>query len=416
MSTPLTIAVVVVFTLTYVLIAARRVKLLPIGRPAGALVGAVLMVAIGALTPAESYRAIDGDTIVLLFGIMLLTVYLEQAGLFVRLASRTLAVCRRPMTLLIVVSLLSAGLSAFLVNDTVCLFLTPVVVALCVRSGLPFGPFLIAVATSSNLGSAATIVGNPQNMIIGSLSRIPFTEFLLRAAPATLAALAANLGLLWLYYRRQLGATLAPAAPEPPHAVQGPPLWLVAAVLGGVVAGFFAGLHLGFTVLSGVTVLVLVDRRDLREVFGRVDWALLVFFCSLFIVVHALTRTGLVEAAWRGAAPHLGLTDASGIAWFTVVITAGSNLVSNVPMTLLAGPHLSTLGSETFGWVLLAYVATVAGNLTLVGSVANIIVAERARDHYALGYLEYLRFGVVSTVVSLLVGVPILWLTFFSLG
>src|SRR5262249_55307048 len=150
-----------------------RRAFLPLDRAAGALLGAVLMVAVGALSPEESYRAIDHNTIVLLFGMMLLTNYVDKAGFFEKLAGAILDLVRSPRRLLAVVAILSGVLSAFLVNDTVCLFLTPVVVALCRRSKLPMGPYLIAVATSANIGSAATLVGNPQNMIIGSLSGIP---------------------------------------------------------------------------------------------------------------------------------------------------------------------------------------------------------------------------------------------------
>jgi len=166
-----------VFLLTYVLIASRWLSLLPIGRPAGALLGAVLMLVMGALTPEESYAAIDYDTIVLLFGTMVLTVYLERAGFFEWLAGRVLSLSRTPLGLLTATSLISGFLSALLVNDTVCLFLTPVVISACIRANLPLGPYLIALATSANIGSSATLVGNPQNMIIGSLTNFLSSNF-----------------------------------------------------------------------------------------------------------------------------------------------------------------------------------------------------------------------------------------------
>jgi Na+/H+ antiporter NhaD/arsenite permease-like protein len=181
-------------------------------------------------------------------------------------------------------------------------------------------------------------------------------------------------------------------------------------VTGGVIAGFFAGFHLGYTAVAGAVILVVADRRDPRDVFSRVDWALLLFFCCLFIVVAGVAKTGIIESAWRMSAPYLVLSETSGLAAFSALITLGSNLISNVPMVMLTGPHLHELGSADLGWVLLAYVSTIAGNFTLLGSVANIIVAERARDDYTLGFREYLRFGLPSTILVMAVGVSVIWL------
>ncbi|MBX3468737.1 MAG: anion transporter [Planctomycetes bacterium] len=414
----MTALAVAIFCLTYVLIAARRLRVLPIGRPAGALLGAVLMVGARVITPEASFKAIDHDTIVLLLGMMLITAYMDQAAFFDWLVTKVLAVCATPWSLLVVVALLAGGLSAVLVNDTVCLFMTPVVVATCARARLPLGPYLIALATSANIGSAATLVGNPQNMIIGSLSRMPFGEFLLRCGPAALVGLLVNVALLRAYYGRSLPALMPPLEAAPPRA--GPPglLRRVSVVLLLVVVAFFAGAHLGYAALAGAVALIVLERAEPREAFARVDWALLVFFCALFVVVHGLASTGLVEAVWTRAAPWLDLERAQGVSLFTGLVVVGSNLVSNVPLVLLAGPHLQALGgpSPALGWALLAFISTVAGNLTLIGSVANIIVAEGAKDHYTLGFVEYLRFGLVSTLVVLAAGVPVIVLASRALG
>ncbi|MCC7535821.1 MAG: anion transporter, partial [Deltaproteobacteria bacterium] len=157
-------------------------------------------------------------------------------------------------------------------------------------------------------------------------------------------------------------------------------------------------------------VLVVADRAEPRRALERVDWSLLVFFVSLFIVVAALGKTGLPEQAWRAAAPWMGLRDPGGITAFSALLVVGSNLFSNVPMVLLTGPHLTELGDPSRGWVLLAFVTTIAGNLTLIGSVANIIVAEQAKQHYTLGFFEYLRFGAVSTLLVLCAGIPLICL------
>ena len=412
--------VVVIFVLTYLLIAFRRLRILPIGRPAGALLGATLMVVVGAMTPEESYRAIDGDTIVLLLGMMLITAELDQTGFFLWASSRVLRLARTPGSLMTVVAVSAALGSAFLVNDTICLFMTPIVVATCLKARLPLGPYLIVLATSANLGSALTLVGNPQNMLIGSMSGLSFSAFLVAMLPAVVVGFGAHLLLARFFYRRVIhagGATIAERsreAPALPAGSDGPDasvdrrqLAVVAFVMAGVVVAFFCGAHLGYAALAGASALMVMRFRNPDETFRRVDWTLLLFFVGLFIVTAALRETGLVEAAWDAAAPAMRLDSASGLAVFTGVMTLGSNLVSNVPMVVLSGPFLGELGDPALGWVLLGFVTTIAGNLTLVGSVANIIVAEGARDHYTLGFFEYLRFGAVSTTIVLAIGVPL---------
>jgi Na+/H+ antiporter NhaD/arsenite permease-like protein len=176
----------------------------------------------------------------------------------------------------------------------------------------------------------------------------------------------------------------------------------------GVALCFFLGLHMGFSALAGVLLVVLVQRRDPAHFLARVDWSLLVFFCGLFIVVEGLNSAGLVQPVVDASREWLGLDRWIGIAAFSGLVAAGSNVVSNVPMVLLAGPLAESLGRPELSWSLLAFVSTVAGNLTLVGSVANLIVAERARPDYELGFVEYLRYGVVATLASLAAGVPVL--------
>ena len=406
-----TLVVVLVFAATYALVATRRLAWLPVGRVAGALLGAAVMVAIGALTPAQSFAAIDHDTILLLFAMMLLMAYLERGGLFERVAVGALLLARTPAQLLVLVAALAAGLSALFVNDAVCLLLTPVVVRVCVRAGLPLAPYLLAICTSANIGSAATLVGNPQNMIIGSLSGIGFREFLALAGPPALVGVAVNALLLWLFYRRRLPA--GPLAPGDGSRRPLDPLVVPVALL--VCVGFLAGLHLGYVALAGALVFVVRDREPPEAALARVDWGLLVFFCGLFIVVQALAGTGLVDALWRLAAPAQ-LATPGELAAFAGLLAAGSNVVSNVPMVLLAGPQVAQFADPTLAWVTLGLATTVAGNLTLLGSVANIIVAEQARRHHELGFLEYLRFGAVSTLVVLPVVVGCLWLALWLRG
>jgi Na+/H+ antiporter NhaD/arsenite permease-like protein len=395
-----------IFTCSYLLIAWPHMRLMPIGRPAAALIGAVLMVAVGALAPAQAYQAIDGNTLVLLVGLMALSTYLEQAGLFARLAELAIASRLGARGLLSALVFVAGALSAILLNDTVCLFLTPVVCAVCVRRGLPLGPYLIALATSSNIGSAATLVGNPQNILIASIGPLSFGHYARIACPAALAGLIANALLLQWMFGDKLGESKRVQQANDHTPIKYGPV--VIALL--VVLGYACGLHLAFTTLAGVVALIVLNRREPK--LGEIDWSLIVFFAALFVVVAAFAATGFPARAWQLAAPHLQLRTPAGVTWFSGYTLLGSNLFSNVPLVMLTGPLLDALGDEERGFALLGFVSTVAGNLTLLGSVANLIVAERARQHHELGFFEYLRFGAISTLAVLVVGVPIVcWLT-----
>jgi Na+/H+ antiporter NhaD/arsenite permease-like protein len=402
----------IIFVATYLLLSFPSLRIMPVGRPAAALMGAVVMVMVGALSPARAYQAIDGNTLVLLIALMALSSFLEQAGLFARLSELASASKLSPSALMTALVFVSGVLSALLLNDTVCIFLTPVVCAVCVRRGLPLGPYLLALATSSNIGSAATLVGNPQNILIGSLGPLDFGGYARIVAPAALAGLIANALLLWLVFGRALARSAAfrlRVQPTPPEGL--PNIKLAPVLIASLVlVGYGAGQHLALTTLAGVTALIALSRREPTRMFESIDWPLIVFFAALFVVVAAFAQTGLPDAAFQLAAPHLQLYTASGVAWLTSYTLIGSNLFSNVPLVMLTAPLLRTLADPERGFALLGYVSTVAGNLTLLGSVANLIVAERARQHYQLGFVEYLRFGVASTLVALAVGVPIVCL------
>jgi Na+/H+ antiporter NhaD/arsenite permease-like protein len=396
---------------TYILIASRRLSVLPIGRPAGALFGATLMVGIGAISPKESYMAIDHDTILLLFSMMVLSAYLQKAGFFDFVVSRIVAVCNTAWRMLITIVFLSGSLSAFLTNDTVCIFFTPVVLILCKNYRLPYGPFLIALATSANIGSAATLVGNPQNMIIAGFSGLNFGYFIRWAAPAAFAGLIINILLLWLFYREQIpSGPLRGVKIKAGLKVELGQMALPLIVGLGIMMGFFSGLHLAYTALSGVMVLIIFECREPKEVFSKVDWTLLVFFCCLFIVVQALSKTGIVETTWQTWEHFLTFKEPSGIVLFSLLMVLGTNVVSNVPMVMLTAPFIGSIGNESMGWILLSFTTTIAGNLTLIGSVANIIVAESAKKYYDLTFLEYLKFGLISTIAVLFAGVGIIYL------
>jgi len=399
-----------IFAVTYALISGRRLKMLPLNRPASALLGAVLMVAFGVLTPEQAYRAVNYDTLALLLGMMLIAAYLHLAGFFGWAADRILQVAGTPQQLLLYLMLTSATLSALLVNDTVCLLLTPLVVAVIVRGRLPLLPYLLALATSANTGSVATLVGNPQNMIIGHLSGIPFLRFSASLLPAAAVSVAINYVVLRIGFRKTLAAATIARDAQPAPALDKNLMSLVGVVFALVVAGFAAGLNLPWTALAGAALIMVLARRDTHPVLKLVDWHLLVFFAALFIVVEGLNGTGLPEQIYERLRSLFGATattQAWNLTWFSV---AGSNVFSNVPFVLVAGKWIGNFANPELMWKVLALATTLAGNLTILGSVANIIVVESARGHIEVGFWDYARYGIPITVLTTTAGVAVLLL------
>ena len=397
-----------IFAITYVLISGRQLKVLPLNRPAAALLGAVLMVATGVMTPERAYRAINYDTLVLLLAMMLISAYLYLAHFFEWAAELLLNFSRTPARLLLYVTLTSGILSALLVNDTICLMLTPLVVAVIRRGKLPLLPFLIALATSANIGSAATLVGNPQNMIIGHFSHISFPEFSRSLLPAAVVGLAINFFILRFGFRKVLRQTAIDRSAHVVPKLERGLFALVCIVFMSIFAGFLAGLNLAWTAMAGAVLVMVLARRDTHNVLKLVDWHLLLFFAALFIVVDGLSDTGLPDAIYSRLRPIFGSstpTQAWNLTWFSVV---GSNIFSNVPFVLLAGNWIARFTDPALMWKVLALATTFAGNLTIIGSVANMIVVESARDHIQIGFWDYARFGIPITILTTAASVVVL--------
>jgi Na+/H+ antiporter NhaD/arsenite permease-like protein len=398
----------VIFGLTYVLISGRQIRILPLNRPAAALLGAVLMVSTGVMTPERAYRAVNYDTIVLLLAMMLVSAYLYLAHFFEWAAGVILEFSHTPQRLLFYLTLTSGILSALLVNDTICLMLTPLVIAVIRRGKLPLLPYLVALATSANIGSVATLVGNPQNMVIGHFSGISFSEFLRSLAPAAIAGLAINYVILHFGFRNALrAAAIEREAHLVPRLDRGL-FTIVCAVFVAIFACFVAGLNLAWTALAGAALLMVLARRDTHEVLKLVDWHLLVFFAALFVVVDGLSDTGLPDTIYRHLEPIFGSNVTSqtwNLTWFSVI---GSNIFSNVPFVLVAAKWIARFVEPVLMWKVLALATTFAGNLTIVGSVANMIVVESARDHIQVGFWDYARFGIPITILTTAAGVIVL--------
>ena len=402
------IVAAMIFGITYVLISGRQLKILPLNRPAAALLGAVLMVSTGVMTPQRAYGAVNYDTLVLLLGMMLISAYLYLAHFFEWAADVILKYSHTPGRLLLYLTLTSGILSALLVNDTICLMLTPLVVAVIKRGKLPLLPFLIVLATSANIGSVATLVGNPQNMIIGHFSHIPFSEFARSLAPAAIIGLAINFGILRFCFRNVLRAAVIIREPDVVLKLDRALLALVCIVFVSTFVCFFAGLNLAWTALAGAAVVMVLARRDTHEVLKLVDWHLLVFFAALFVVVEGLSDTGLPDAIYRHLQPMFGAQAAAqtwNLTWFSI---AGSNIFSNVPFVLVAGKWIPHFADPVLMWKVLALATTFAGNLTIIGSVANMIVVESAREHLEIGFWDYARVGIPITALTTAAGILVL--------
>ncbi len=402
------LAALAVFALTYVAIAAGRFPGLSVDRPSAALLGAVLMVAAGVLGPAEAGAAVNGDTLGLLLGTMILSAYLGEAGFFRWASGRILSAVAGPRALLWAIAFTAGILSALLVNDTVCLMLTPLVLRLIDDARLPPLPYLLALAFGANAGSVATLTGNPQNMIVGTHSGIPYGAFAAALALPALASVAIVALVLQLLFRRDL-----PRGRLPPHPGGEPGVdrALLAKALGATglaLAGFLAGFPLAWTALFCAALLMAVGGRAPRGALTRVDWPLLVFFAGLFVVVAGIARAGAAERMHAAVAPLFGGSAERQAIAFSIFTVAGSQVVSNVPFVLLAGQWIPRMEDPRLLWLATALASTLAGNLTVLGSVANVIVLELAGPRTHIGFWRFARIGAVVTALTLAAGLGLL--------
>jgi Na+/H+ antiporter NhaD/arsenite permease-like protein len=287
--------------------------------------------------------------------------------------------------------------------------MTPFVLHVARRLGLPPVPYLLAVATASNIGSTATITGNPQNMLIGSVSGISYLDFILHLGPVALGGLFLNWVLLHHIYLKGVTDTVsveeALSAPELVHErMRKKPVVVLMVVL----AGFLAGVPPALSAAIGAALLLITRTVEPSIVYEHVDWGLLVFFVGLFIIVAGAERAGLTKSLLQPVA----MWDLHTTAVFVPLTALLSNLVSNVPAVMLLRTLVVDFPDPHSGWLALAMASTLAGNLTITGSVANIIVVERAgAEGVHIGFREYLRIGLPVTVATLIWGSAWLWIS-----
>jgi Na+/H+ antiporter NhaD/arsenite permease-like protein len=394
-----------IFLATYAVLAVGKIPVYRIDRTGATLLGGSLMVATGVLSLEEAYRAIDFNTIVLLFGMMIVVANLRLSGFFRVITHWIAAYVRRPITLLGTVIFSSGVLSAFLVNDTICLVMTPLVLELVTQLKRNPIPYLLAIATASNIGSVATFTGNPQNIIIGSLSRIPYGDFAAALVPVAVIGLMITYVFIALSYRTEFFTRDQFDKINISARYHGPLLAKSIVVMAVMVVLFFSGQPVAKVAIVGGSFLLLTRRVRPEKVYMEIDWPLLVMFAGLFVVIGGLEKAVITTDASTAIA-HEHLDNPTILAG----VTAGlSNLVSNVPAVLLLKPFVPNLQDPQRAWLVVAMAATLAGNFTLVGSVANLIVAQRAKARgVELNFWAYFKVGGPLTVLTIAFG--LLWL------
>ena len=396
------LAVALLATITLVGVALGRYPSLKMNRATIALVGAVLLVALGFLPLDAAYRAVDWNTILLLFGMMVLNVNLRIAGFFHLVNSRVVRLARTPRRLLALIVFVSGTLSALFLNDTIVLVFTPLVLDLTFTLKRNPLPYLVGLVTAANIGSVATITGNPQNMIVGISSGIGFVDFTRALGPIALLGLVIGWAVIVLVYRREFRTERFTHVYELPPQHYRPLLRKSLVATGLMLVALVAGAPVPLAAAGAAALLLITRRLEPEKVFQEIDWSLLVFFCGLFVVTGAIEHSGLGERLFALLRPYAD----GGAAPLTGVALLLSNLVSNVPAVMLFRPVVPGLGDPHQAWLTLAMATTLAGNLTLLGSVANLIVAEIARRRGVhLSFVEYLKAGTPIAILTLLLGI-----------
>lgn len=395
--------VVAVFAVVYVGMILGRLPRLALDRTGIALLGAIALVATGVVTPEEAASAVDVATISLLFGLMVVSAQLRLGGFYSEITRRLATVEASPAVLLGLVVATAGILSAVLANDIVCLAMTPLLVAGCLRRGLDPVPHLLGLACAANVGSAATLIGNPQNMLIGQKLGLSFVDYLGDALPPAVLGCVVVWVVVVVAYRGRWSCAPREIETEVPPFDRWQSAKGIVVVLGLIAIFLFAPVPREAAALAAAGLLLASRKMRSRDVLGCVDWHLLVLFVGLFVVQYVLESSGLVAAILEDVT-HFGI-DLRSAEWLFPVTVVLSNVVSNVPAVMLLLPVASNPEAGT----VLALASTLAGNLLLVGSIANLIVVDQAaRLGVVVGWRQHAGIGVPVTVCTL--GIAAFWL------
>ena len=400
------IVAAIIFTATYAVISLRRLPGIEVGMHTAALAGAVLMLVFGIVSASDAWHSLNLDVLFLLLGMMLLVGSLDACGFFGIVANLLILKVSDGRRLLVRVMVLSAVLSALMLNDAVVLLLTPAVIRCCRAMKANPIPYLIGVFVSANIGSCATIVGNPQNAYIATHAGIGFMEFTMELLPMAAMCLVAATVMMLALFRKRLSAEPSEPISEPIRDRR--TLYAVIAIAVGTIVMFTLSTMLDIELASiamtgGCLALIVVSLKGLPVFTGvmrRVDWKVLLFFIGLFVIMAGAVSSGLVDMI---ASAFPGFDDGSPsmmeLTVFTVIL---SNLISNVPSVILIGDMIGNASASA--WLVLSASSTLAGNLTMIGAAANVIVSEEAeKEGIRLDFRKYLAIGIPVSLVTLAV-------------
>lgn len=400
--TPNNIFTLIIIIITLAGVAAGRYPILRMNRATIALVGAAVIIMLGSINLEDAYAAIDLNTIVLIFSMMVLNVNLRLCGFFKAIASFIISISKTPRLLLFYTIISSGILSSLFLNDTIVIMFTPLLLEVIIALKRNPVPYLIALAASANIGSAGTIVGNPQNMLIGTFSGISFIGFASSLMPVALLGLFIVWLVVVIIYRKEFGREKLNAGLSFEVRIYKPLLIKSIISLVLMLSAFLMGMPVPLAALGAASLLLFTRRIKPERVFKELDWSLLIFFSGLFIVTDSLNSI-FISNLKISFGPGLSFEE---ISYLTFISTLLSNVVSNVPAVLLLNPVVSSFSDQQTAWLIIAMSTTFAGNLTLLGSVANMIVAESAKNRgVKLKFTEYLKAGIPITVISLLLGI-----------
>jgi Na+/H+ antiporter NhaD/arsenite permease-like protein len=400
------VAALVIFVASYLALAIGKIPGLSIDRAGVALVGAGLMVAAGVLPLADAYKAIDLDTITLLLGMMIVVASLRLSGFFALATAWIARHANRPIILLCAVTATSGIFSAFLVNDAICLVLAPLVLELTLQLGRKPVPYLLAVAMASNVGSTATITGNPQNILIGSFSQIAYAKFALTLGPVAVFGLVITAGLVALLHRGEFTGGARMRAVTANMNVNRVLVARALVATAAMVGLFFVGQPPAKVAIVIGGLLLLTRRVKSKRIYAEIDWSLLLMFAGLFIIVAGAQRALLTPEFFA----RIGVLHLDRTTYLSGVTAVLSNLVSNVPAVLMIKPFVAGLPDHATAWLTIAMASTLAGNFTILGSIANLIVVQKAAARgVVIGFWDYFRVGAPLTLITLAAGT--LWLS-----
>ena len=411
-----------VFLGAYALIASERVD-----RTIVALLGGLLVIVLGVISQEEAFAAIDFNVVFLLAGMMILAGGLKKTGFFEFLAGEAIHLSRgEPFRLLVILALVTAGLSALLDNVTTVVLLTPVTLSIARTLKVSPFPYLMSQILASNIGGTATLIGDPPNILIGSAAGLDFGAFVVNLAPVVVVIMVAFLVIMRFMFANSMQDDVdrldALARLDPRAEIRDGPLMVRALiVLGLTIAGFIAhsalGIEAATVALLGATVLMIVGPLDPHEALRDIEWHTLFFFVGLFMLVEAVVKVGIVGGVADALADATGgRLDIATIAllWSSAIASA---VVDNIPYTATAIPVVERLIDGGLRadplWWSLALGACLGGNLTIVGASANIVVANlAARDGHPITFMQFFRIGAVVVLVSLAISTIYLWLRY----